>query len=563
MIYLVTSRLDPNTRKAWETSMKKGEVPTLKQLTDFLAQQCKALEASSRTVPSGASGSAQGKHGQSKSTSANIATTSNKCAYCKKEDHAIYKCGDYLQLEVDKRIKEARSRKLCLNCLKDTSHIAKQCSLGLCRKCNKRHNTLLHLEQSTTKTSESTTEDTSTANQEKVVATSVNHSALKPSKQVLLATALVKITDSKGDKVVCRALLDSGSQSCFITSSCAKRLSLKQFSTHIPVCGLGEMSTQTNKRVKVILHSRINKFSANLDCLIIDRITQSIPVNRINVNELQVPEGILLADPEFYKSSKVDLLLGAEIFFDLMCIGKIKNSKTQPTWQKTILGWIASGNLIVEDQKHKKTICGLALNEQLNLSLTRFWQMEHIQRQNTRTPEERMCEGHFARTYKRNKEGRFVVSLPTKEKQLQKLGDSRDLAIQQLKHLERRFARQPQLKEDYAKFMREYLNLGHMREVPENSARWNIQPQYYMPHHCVIKESSATTKLRVVFNASSKTTSGISLNNALMAGPVLQQDLFSILLRFRRFIFVMTADIAKMYRQVLVEEDQVALQRIV
>ncbi|XP_071648481.1 uncharacterized protein [Temnothorax longispinosus] len=64
----------------------------------------------------------------------------------------------------------------------------------------------------------------------------------------------------------------------------------------------------------------------------------AIPVNRINVNELQVSEGIVLADPEFYKSSKVDLLLGAEIFFDLMYISKIKNSKTQPTWQKTILG---------------------------------------------------------------------------------------------------------------------------------------------------------------------------------------------------------------------------------
>jgi len=84
-----------------------------------------------------------------------------------------------------------------------------------------------------------------------------------------------------------------------------------------------------------------------------------------------------------------------------------------------------------------------------------------------------------------------------------------------------------------------------------------------MPHHCIIKESSTTAKLRVVFNASSKTTSGISLNDALMAGPVLQQDLLSILLRFRKFRFVITADIAKMYRQVLVEEDQVALQRIV
>lgn len=80
--------------------------------------------------------------------------------------------------------------------------------------------------------------------------------------------------------------------------------------------------------------------------------------------------------------------------------------------------------------------------------------------------------------------------------------------------------------------MYEYLELKHMKEIRKDSSEWDIQPQYYLPHHCVIKESSATTKLRVVFDASSKTTEGVSLNDILMVGPVLQQDLFSILLRF-------------------------------
>lgn len=85
--------------------------------------------------------------------------------------------------------------------------------------------------------------------------------------------------------------------------------------------------------------------------------------------------------------------------------------------------------------------------------------------------------------------------------------------------------------------------------------------QYYLPHHCVIKETS-TTRLRVVFDASSQTTSGISLNDALLTGPVLQQELFCILLRFRSFEYAMTADIAKMYRQVLLNRAQIPLQRI-
>lgn len=146
---------------------------------------------------------------------------------------------------------------------------------------------------------------------------------------------------------------------------------------------------------------------------------------------------------------------------------------------------------------------------------------------------------------------------------LQKLGDTRESAIRQLKNLEKKLEKQPQIKREYMKFMQEYLQLGHMREVQKDSARWNIWPQYYMPHHCVIKDTSVTTKLRVVFNASYKTKESISLNDALRIGSVIQRDLFSILVRFRTFKVGITADIKKMYRQIRIEEDQMALQRIV
>ncbi|XP_072766647.1 uncharacterized protein [Anoplolepis gracilipes] len=102
-----------------------------------------------------------------------------------------------------------------------------------------------------------------------------------------------------------------------------------------------------------------------------------------------------------------------------------------------------------------------------------------------------------------------------------------------------------------------------MREIKTNNAAWNSKPQYYMPHHCVTKDSSRTTKLRVAFNASNRGNNGISLNDALMVGLVLQQDLFSILVRFRKFKYALRADIAKKYRQILVRHDQTPLQRIV
>lgn len=79
--------------------------------------------------------------------------------------------------------------------------------------------------------------------------------------------------------------------------------------------------------------------------------------------------------------------------------------------------------------------------------------------------------------------------------------------------------------------------------------------EYYLPHQiAVFKNTSLTTKLRVVFDASCKTSTGVSLNDALMVGPVLQPDFLYIILRFRIWQFAIMVDIEKIYRQVLVDK---------
>ncbi|XP_076623119.1 uncharacterized protein LOC143342783 [Colletes latitarsis] len=85
---------------------------------------------------------------------------------------------------------------------------------------------------------------------------------------------------------------------------------------------------------------------------------------------------------------------------------------------------------------------------------------------------------------------------------------------------------------------------------------------YYIPHHPVIRQTSQTMRLRVVFNASSRTSNSKSLNQHLHSGPKLQQDLIAILIRWRQFQYVYAADIEKMYRQILVHPHDVDFQRI-
>lgn len=92
---------------------------------------------------------------------------------------------------------------------------------------------------------------------------------------------------------------------------------------------------------------------------------------------------------------------------------------------------------------------------------------------------------------------------------------------------------------------------------PHNQSHQTV----YIPHHAVFRENSATTHLRVVFNASAPTSNG-SLNDHLRIGPKLQTELPSVLMRWRQFRYVYTADIAKMYRQILVDQHDVDYQRI-
>ncbi|KAF8795481.1 hypothetical protein HNY73_003325 [Argiope bruennichi] len=127
--------------------------------------------------------------------------------------------------------------------------------------------------------------------------------------------------------------------------------------------------------------------------------------------------------------------------------------------------------------------------------------------------------------------------------------------------LENKLNRKPPLKEKFNQFMNEYLSLGHMKAISID--REKESPICYIPCHMIQNDNSSTSKGRVVFNASAKTSNGKSLNDILLIGPKLQTDIFSHLVNFRPFSAAFSADIDKMYRQILIADDDRKYQRIV
>ncbi|XP_068158228.1 uncharacterized protein [Drosophila tropicalis] len=113
------------------------------------------------------------------------------------------------------------------------------------------------------------------------------------------------------------------------------------------------------------------------------------------------------------------------------------------------------------------------------------------------------------------------------------------------------------LKLKYTQFMREYIQLGHMKEVAADEDTNVCKKSFYLPHHPVIG-----AKLRVVFDGSFQDRDGRSLNDALHIGLCIQRNLFNVCLRFRMHRFVFSADIVKMFRQILVAPEHQNFQRI-
>lgn len=174
--------------------------------------------------------------------------------------------------------------------------------------------------------------------------------------------------------------------------------------------------------------------------------------------------------------------------------------------------------------------------------------------------EESECEDHFISTHKREECGRYIVKLPLKSNYVE-LGESKGQAIRRFELLENKLSSNPELKGQYCQFINEYIQLEHMKPILESNTDSNVT--YYMPHHALLKPTSSTTKLRVVFDASAKSSNQLSLNDVLKVGPIVQQPLFSIILRFRKYKFVFCTDIAKMYRQIKIDKSDTCLQRII
>ena len=194
--------------------------------------------------------------------------------------------------------------------------------------------------------------------------------------------------------------------------------------------------------------------------------------------------------------------------------------------------------------------------------LRKFWEIEQQPSEYSGlSPEERSVTQHFKDHYSRDSDGRFIVPLP-KKPHVKPLGESRPQAVKRHTSL----VRSLQSRGAYNEFhlaMEEYFEKNHAELVPTDDLERPVSEVFYLPMHPVFKETSTMTKVRPVFDASTPSSSGVSLNNMLLVGPTVHSSLMDVLIRFCLHSIGLTTDVSRMYRMVLLEVSDKELHRFV
>ena len=488
-----------------------------------------------------------------------------KCFICDK-DHVYFKC----PLPLQTKINIIKNKKLCFKCCR-SNHSAPNCRSPVnCLNCKGLHNTSLCEQRRESSTSYVVSE--SPAARDSNITLDVaspefvpgnvlfnKQNILKENQHVLLQTALVDVKNSNTSEVFhkARVLFDSGSQRSYITKSLAAKLKLpvKRSETMIVNTFGDDKSQQLNTDV-VEFHISAHKFSKG----IVARTTETIcsPLSNTPVPKKYLPElqCLKLADPDVLYAGqlKIDILLGGDYFWDFIC-GTICKTEFGPTAINSPVGVILSGNCNTYNEKNiyhtnfisQRNVSTEISNDILSEQVNKLWEVDNL----GISLQETDCSPVLTQFEKGlifdENERRYQSKLLFKN-ETRPINDNKPLALQRLKGLLKKLEQsQDRLKLFQATFD-EQEKCGIISKV--NPADYDKCECYYIPFRGVYKESSESTKLRIVYDGSAKMKQCFSLNDLLNTGPCLLNNLCGMLLNFRVFPIIIVGDIVKAYHNI-------------
>jgi len=176
----------------------------------------------------------------------------------------------------------------------------------------------------------------------------------------------------------------------------AQRLGLVRTKIIKSITGIKEVVSRATYQVTASIRSRINNYSATMDMLVLPKIIGKLPTNNIDIEKWSIPKNIKLADSRFFRQEKIDLLIGADTYWEIMCSENVKLHTRGPYLQQTMFGWIIAGSVNEISTKNNSTAC-FKLSEDnysnLEKDIEEFWKIEELSNANMdETFEDAICK---------------------------------------------------------------------------------------------------------------------------------------------------------------------------
>ncbi|XP_028412574.1 uncharacterized protein LOC114535467 [Dendronephthya gigantea] len=422
------------------------------------------------------------------------------CVFCSNNEHWSDQCKTVKRLADRKKF--FAEKNLCFNCGR-TGHRGNQCRSRGCLKCKARHHTSLC--------------DKNEDDQENKLVTGFTTITEEKS---LPAIVPVKI---KGQTLW--AYLDTGSGRDFISREAVKKLNLNptHHESHEIVTVTGT-STQAMPIFQTTINSLDGKVHEDIE-LTGSRLKNFTTVKRPDMNELK-KKYTHMQDKGFYMTSDgehpIHIILGDGTYSRIRTEKVYKGNPGDPLVEETTFGWVVHGG-----ENYSSDAC--MYTREVN-DYEQLYSLDVLGVEDRGENDQMQVLAEFRENITRQDDGRYKVSIPwipgsklttTNEQQ----------GRRRLSNVNKKLAKDENLKQEYEKIIEDQLASGVIEKAPDEPSGERV---YYMPHKPVVRQDASTTKVRMVFDASSKPHPlASSINNCMFTGPSLQPLLWDIMVRAR------------------------------
>ncbi|XP_059083353.1 uncharacterized protein LOC131880688 [Tigriopus californicus] len=534
-------KLDHDLFRSWESHAR--EIPRGSRIDEFCNWLLSIVHSDQRYHGQSLLGERASLGSNERTRNHNTSTQPiRKCPKCL-ADHRLSDCDEFRGLDGNGRMRFAQDNKICFGCL-NQGHMSRQCrSKRSCPKCGRSHHPSLH-------------EGDSKPN-------SASTNTISRSQNVILGVIAIRCSGPSGDIIV-NGLVDEGSDSSFISEKIFKRLGLDHSCPGtLLVHGTTGMTRLRSYEGTVQVGQVGGGEKYNLE-------VRSLPVvckglRGIKWASIQGQWNHLQDLPLSGNCNQVDILLGLDGGELIEPLETRRGGCDEPHAFRTLLGWVCRGpipgNTSVEIQSHSSSIqdVNLVLDQQLN----EFFATEAYGAEGSEPSTKPMSlQDEYAlkmineTTTRRSDGPGYQVALPWIPG-VPKPQNNRRLAEKRFESLERRFQRDQDFAGAYSKSIQKTLSEGYATKV-EDQNELEHPNQAYLPHHGVWKKNGKD--VRVVFDSAAR-FQGTSLNDCLLSGPALQNDLMDVLLRFREREIAVVGDIEAMFSRVVMDPDDARYHR--